>query len=112
MNKSICLAVQLKMFYEEHIHADDEIRLILDGTGYFDVRDANDQWIRIELAKGDMIALPAGIYHRFTLDTKVQCNTLSISSHFGIRPSYCPLILILLSLVRGCVFVKNNQNLI
>lgn len=32
------------------------------------MRDESDQWIRIAMKKGDMIVLPAGIYHRFTLD--------------------------------------------
>lgn len=33
------------------------------------MRDQNDQWIRIAVKKGGMIVLPAGMYHRFTLDT-------------------------------------------
>jgi 1,2-dihydroxy-3-keto-5-methylthiopentene dioxygenase len=38
------------------------------SLGYFDVRDRNEAWIRVWVKKGGMIVLPAGIYHRFTLD--------------------------------------------
>ncbi|EGG13639.1 ARD/ARD' family protein [Cavenderia fasciculata] len=79
---------KLKIFFEEHLHDDEEIRFILDGCGFFDVRDGNDQWIRIRVEKGDLIIVPANMYHRFALDENRYVHAMRL---FTDAPKWVPI---------------------
>lgn len=65
---------ELKRHFTEHFHTDDEFRLVLEGCGYFDIRDKYDEWIRIEVFPGDLLVIPGGCYHRFIVDSQVFVN--------------------------------------
>ena len=76
-------------FDKEHFHTLDEVRFVVDGEGIFDVRDSNDQWVRIEVDAGDLIIIPANKYHRFYLTSakKIRCVRLFLNNE-GWAPLY------------------------
>ncbi|KAJ6461752.1 ARD/ARD' family-domain-containing protein [Mycena sanguinolenta] len=79
---------KIRGFFEEHMHEDEEIRYILSRSGFFYVRGTPSQTpTDIAVAPGDLLVLPAGIYHRFTLDTKSQIRALRF---FKDEPKWIP----------------------
>ena len=76
-------------FDKEHYHTLDEVRFVVDGEGIFDVRDTNDQWVRIEVGAGDLIIIPANKYHRFYLTAAktIRCVRLFLNNE-GWAPLY------------------------
>lgn len=76
-------------FDKEHSHTLDEVRFVVEGEGIFDVRDASDGWVRIQVEAGDLIIIPANKYHRFYLTPKkaIRCVRLFLNND-GWAPLY------------------------
>ena len=60
----ITVTGQVDSFWTEHFHEFDTIRYIINGTGYFDLRDANNEWVRFSVKAGDFFLWPGGIYRK------------------------------------------------
>lgn len=72
------LPVLLDKFKDEHLHTEDEVRFVLKGAGIFDIRSADDRWMRVVVTPGDLLVVPRDKYHRFLLtgESQIRCVRL------------------------------------
>lgn len=68
----------LSKFDKEHIHTEDEVRFTVAGRGIFTIRGVDNELYDIEVHPGDLLAVPEGTKHYFTLceDRHIQCIRL------------------------------------
>jgi len=60
------LETMLAKFDKEHTHSEDEVRFILAGRGIFFLH-VNGRVVSVEVGPGDMLRVPRGTTHWFTL---------------------------------------------
>jgi 1,2-dihydroxy-3-keto-5-methylthiopentene dioxygenase len=100
------LDAMLARFDKEHTHSEDEVRFILAGRGVFFLRlpdHGKDRVVSIEVHPGDLLRVPCGTTHWFTLceDKRIRAirwfqDTTGWTPHYtgtGIDRRYQPLCL-------------------
>ncbi len=70
--------IPLNKLTMEHMHRNDEVRYVTEGSGYLDVRDWQDRWIRYHMKEQQFSIVPKGIYHRFLLDENSHFKALRL----------------------------------
>ncbi|CCW67131.1 unnamed protein product [Phytomonas sp. Hart1] len=78
----------LVRWFNEHYNEDEQLRLVLDGSCYFDIRSVREKWIRIHLQTSQLIIIPAGMYHRGTLD---ENDYVALFQGFQESPRFVPI---------------------
>jgi 1,2-dihydroxy-3-keto-5-methylthiopentene dioxygenase len=83
------LDAMLAKFDKEHSHAEDEVRFIIDGAGLFFIRPASGPVFAIQVGAGDLLRVPAGTRHWFTLcaDRRIRAIRLFVDPG-GWTPKY------------------------
>lgn len=68
----------LAKFDKEHTHDEDEVRFTVSGRGIFTIRGVDNELYDIEMHPGDLLVVPEGTKHYFTLcdDRQIQCIRL------------------------------------
>ena len=72
------LETLLGKFSREHHHGEDEVRFVVDGHGIFTIRGRSGRCFELTVGPGDLITVPAGTRHWFTLaeDRRIKCIRL------------------------------------
>lgn len=79
----------LAKFDREHWHAEDEIRLIVDGRGLFHVHGRDGAVLAIEVEAGDWIRIPGGTLHWFHVCDARRCRAVRVfQDRAGWTPHY------------------------
>lgn len=94
------LETMLARFDKEHTHSEDEVRFILAGRGIFFLH-LGEKVVSVEVGPGDMLRIPRGITHWFTLceDRRIRAirwfqDTAGWTPHYtgsGVDQGYQPL---------------------
>ncbi|MDE2058705.1 MAG: cupin domain-containing protein [candidate division NC10 bacterium] len=77
-DKTPDLETLLGKFSREHHHSEDEVRFVVDGHGIFTIRGRSGRCVELTVGPGDLITVPAGTRHWFTLaeDRRIKCIRL------------------------------------
>jgi enolase-phosphatase E1 len=66
----------LARFDREHWHDEDEVRFVLEGRGVFHIRLKHGDVVAIEIEAGDLIRVPEGTRHWFTLTAERRIRAI------------------------------------
>jgi len=82
------LDAMLARFDKEHTHSEDEVRFILAGRGIFFLH-LGDEVVSVEVGPGDMLRVPCGTTHWFTLCEDRRIRTIRwFQDTTGWTPNY------------------------
>ncbi|TGK87067.1 cupin domain-containing protein [Leptospira noumeaensis] len=78
----------LAKFDKLHIHTDEEVRYIIDGSGVFGFIIDGEKF-EVHVSKGDFISIPANTNHWFTLDKNLRIKAVRyFKDNSGWTPVY------------------------
>ncbi|MCW7508557.1 cupin domain-containing protein [Leptospira levettii] len=78
----------LAKFDKLHIHTDEEVRYIIDGSGIFGFIIDGERF-EVHVGKGDFISIPANTNHWFTLDKNLRIKAVRyFKDNSGWTPVY------------------------